>query len=676
MAQVIRQHLGLDPDPQNFNLQLEGVIASGVIRGFRCSTGTDPNSVSIEAGEVWSRDADQITESTTLVNYFSAASGRALTPNVTANDRIDMVVAEYFYTASTTKPAVYKIVEGTPAASPKPPEESNVQVPIAYALMPAGATQYTIYYRAPRIVRYNCYLDNGTEKVRYGDQLAVRAFVVHDALTFLDLVEGVHINLIDAGTLSDGDSTGSSWVSSWTLIEGGEMHLAAIIAEVVAARGDMSSLDARLDVSLNENGTLKNGAISHKGLDWSVESRADCSDHDPRYYTHSEVDADIKVVNDLIVGTSIPNAIDALESDIKDKFEAIHDVGVLSGCAYVSTVAGVLTFGNGSVLSEGKVGTFAGGSTSDVRLSNGTKYIVISCGDSLAVRVGVGSMFSGDVLLRKLVVSGFAIDTNVERRNVISRPDRYNSRFCDDSECPAAGDYGGKGPIWWVGRLKIGQVTATFDAKVQVNNANGANPFEAGDKVLIMDSAGDAYLRTVQTASPVSVDIVLTIGGIAPGRTGVISEYRTIDQSMDWRDRFLSITASCAERDSDGSSSFPNIGTSWTNDTRACHAAIVNTAGSYTIRSVTNGNLYTREGVALSEANWSILNFTAAAANNLLPIFNPTETLIGHGWRLFADLNGKLKLARSQDTTWTETDCNYAYFMICINASPQWGEYS
>ena len=167
MAQTILQHLGINPDPKKFNLQIAGHVQQGIVEGMRCKAGTVASSVSIESGKWWTDEGDLITEDSDLVNYFSIASGRPLTPNLTANSRIDLIVGEYYYVSNPDKEAVYKILCGV-AGSGETPSYTNDQYPACIAIMPGGASDYSTFYRYPQEIRHNCFLDNGVEKIEYG----------------------------------------------------------------------------------------------------------------------------------------------------------------------------------------------------------------------------------------------------------------------------------------------------------------------------------------------------------------------------------------------------------------------------------------------------------------------------------------------------------------------------
>lgn len=57
-----------------------------------------------------------------------------------------------------------------------------------------------------------------------------------------------------------------------------------VVAEVIAARGSKPSLDERLDVALNEDGTIKDELTTHAEL-----SDMDGTVHDARYFTETEI---------------------------------------------------------------------------------------------------------------------------------------------------------------------------------------------------------------------------------------------------------------------------------------------------------------------------------------------------------------------------------------------------
>jgi len=70
--------------------------------------------------------------------------------------------------------------------------------------------------------------------------------------------------------------------------------VAALLTEIVAARGSLASVDTRLDVILNENGTLKNSTVGTANLSFDVATQA-------------ELDA---------INTALDARLDALESEV------------------------------------------------------------------------------------------------------------------------------------------------------------------------------------------------------------------------------------------------------------------------------------------------------------------------------------------------------------------------
>jgi len=265
MTQVIRPHMGVPPtSPEMFKALFEHLAPQGIERGMKIVVGSAANKLTIELGAWWTAQGDNIVEDSDWTDYFSPETGRPLTANATAFDRWDIIVGDYFYTSNTGKKATYQIETGTPAAVPVPPVFTNDQIPIAFALMEAGQSTYTDILRAPSIFRWNCYLSGGVETLRYGSQNAIRVIVAPNDLDWLDLKAGVYYQMAN----TDLTGTDGAAITTWTTIAGwdedGDVTLKWLVDEVIAARGDMSSLGARLDVSLDKDGTIKPAALKEK----------------------------------------------------------------------------------------------------------------------------------------------------------------------------------------------------------------------------------------------------------------------------------------------------------------------------------------------------------------------------------------------------------------------------
>jgi len=708
MTQTIRNHLGLAPDPHEYNLQLAGFVPSGIISGMRCATGSVAASVTIGFGEWFSAQGDQIAEDAARADYFCAASGRPLTANATASARYDLIVGEYWYVAAPDKQAVYKIVLGT-AGDDDIPDWSNVQFPIAIARMPAGASSYDSYWSFPRAWRWNCYVEAGLEYVRYGDQTAIKVMVVHEAIPVLDLVAGLHAQFVESGELSDGDEI-IEWKTPFVLTPDGEVSIQAWIDEIIAARGNCSNLNDRLSVALDGDGNLKRvglldnvmdeveaargeqkdldtrldvsmdnygfiqhpdlagmaGPIGTPGLPWYIpDQRASCSDHDARYYPRTEIDA------------TLASTIEDAEDEVADALRKLHMDGVLTGCDYDSdalvvgpSTVRVVYFTAGYVLYQGRVIQVDVSSVSIDSTYTGEKYISVTPTGSLSTAEGD---YPTGVRIRKLYLTSGSIDQNLDTRKNIALPDRANDfRAADDLSETLSADESGGFSLVWQGKMAIGQMVDSGTDNVTINHVSTDNPFTEGMTVVIRDSGGTCYFRTVQTSSTSSPTIFLTGAGLPNGMTGAISEYRKLDTLRDYRDRLLTIIGSGDERNADSDSLLPGG-----NDDYQTFSGIVVFNGSLaTSGNMTPfvGQLYSEDGIEWDATAWQAVS-TSPASAQAFTIYVGSETATGDGWRLFAEKEyGHLLLTYSK-YNWTSAKGGYVYFNMAIMCGPKINAY-
>jgi hypothetical protein len=699
MTQKVLCHMGMEQMPDSWNLHLAGFIQSGILFGMRCIAGTEPDGVTIQAGAWFTDRGDKIEEDADLANYFSALNGRPLTANATASPRYDLIVGDYFYADSPSKQATYQIVLGTPGAG-EPPAWANDQFPLAIAVMAAGASMYSEFIPYPSERRYNCYLDLGLEYVRYGDQAAIKLMMVHEDCPVLDLVEGIYVRFVAAGTLADGALI-TAWLDPFTLTPDGELNIQQWIDEIIAARGNKSTLNDRLSVTLDDNGYPKAvgvigtiqaevvkargncadldtrldncmtqyGYISHHMLAgmygdigspgapfYFTDKRATNSDHDARYYPRTEIDTSIAAM-----------------------LYAIHGNGVLDSLAYLSSTVisgggGTLrqfTFSSGSVLVGGVVVAVNSPSFTIDTGYTGTLFVSV---DSTGAVVAQESDFAtGTASIRIIKLTAGSIDVNVDARKLIAWPDRLTRNFIASATKDRLGlttpeRFGGCS-FTWIDKLAIAEVTDVDGSGLSVEiNASGSteNPFTEGMNVIFHDSDDAFFFRTV--ANAVGNEVEFTTGGLTAGKTGVLFEYRVIEDGFDFRDREIAIVGSVKELYAD--SIVPILPgetyayTSWCGI--GMIGGVLNNLGA---GNPVVGRAYTSNGIAFTQAGWpAIVTNPGGAA--MLCMYPGSET-VNQGWRIFVRASDGALIACYSDAYWTGAKGAFVSFFVNFSCSPR-----
>jgi len=695
-------------DPEKLNLQIGGAVQSGIKQGYRCTEGTVSGRITIQAGKLFTDRGDMIEEDADLTDYFGphAGPGRLLTPNTSASARVDLIVCNYYYVRNPNKQATYSILLGTPGTD-LPPAFSNVQFPIAYAVMNAGASTYSAFYPYPRVYRYNHYIETGVEKIRYGNNAAIKVAVFLDDVPFLDIDAGIHVYFVEADTLADG-ATITTWLEPFNLGANGEANIQAWIQEIIDARGNMTCLDDRLSVSLDDDGNYKNVGLlktvrdevveargtmhpSFSGLEWLLDDRLDRSldeygDLKLAQITGRITHQQLKDMGpDAVINPASTNEGGLLNSDhdaryyprgaVDAKLSGVMGDGVLSGCGLVSKtyitspfVGYEYEFAAGYVFYNGQV-IEVDSKTVPVSLAvAGNVYVSVDSSGEIDHNTGG---YGTGVPIAILTTDARYSDT----RSMIKYPDRRNTNRFATNKLGSADQYGG-GSIMWTGKLAIGEVIGSGDDYVDINMATSPadpNPFTAGMTVIFYRTLGaEIYFRTVDHIS--FQKVYFTAGGLPLGATGTLSQCLTIDRSINWRDRYITVSAALRERDADDNSIMPG----GADDDRTFAGLAYLTTGTYTpfgSGNVNTGLVYAQNGVDFSEAGWTALN-TLPGYSPSIALFSDKDSGSDEGWRLFADQEESgLILARAK-SAWTGSIGAYVYFMLKIDYSPRCGAYN
>ncbi|MCZ7583321.1 MAG: hypothetical protein M5R36_08305 [Deltaproteobacteria bacterium] len=526
-----------DPeDTELLNHRWEGIIEPGVKQGFEVTLGTDPpqTTITIRRGVLVTDEFCRIEETEPIIDALP------IPPNEEAHPRWDLVVCEHRYLRSVPPPvAMYAIIQGEASNTPTLPNLPTGCVPLAYAYIPAGGVRYTDILNFVTQFRYNCVWDDAAAawRIVLGAKMAMLIAITPNAAPALSVTPGLRV-FVNAGGVPDGSII--TWTRVMELTPQGFTELVVLAQEVIAARGTKNTLDARLDISLAEDGTYKRTGFLDQVMDEveaargsmaSLDARLDVSLNNDGSYRRvgilddvlDEVEAargskasvderlDVSLNNDGSIKTAalqekiahgdLTNMPDTggsngdhdaryyRQSQINDALNQLHDKGVLSGLEYLGAVLIMgqglcLHFDSGYVLRGGKVISSAGG-YSDPITDDGTWYIAV---DSDGGLVTTQSGFGSNVPLRKLYQSSGTLTANSDKRNIISLPDRRNIfRHADDRYDPAVTSLGGAS-LAWEGVLAIGKVagcgTTTYDGQTRgycrMVDATFAAVFETG----------------------------------------------------------------------------------------------------------------------------------------------------------------------------------------------------
>jgi len=270
-----------DPeDTELLNRRWEGIIDPGVKQGFEVTLGsTGPNpatTITIRAGVLVTNDYCRIEETESIIDALPIPA------NASADPRWDLVVCEHRYLRSVPPPvATYAIIQGEPSPTPALPDIPENCVPLAYCRIPGGATQYSEIVNFITQFRYNCDWDDAADtwRIQFGAKIAMLISIMPTPFSALNLSAGMRV-FIHPGGVADGDPI--TWTRIAELTPDGFSELVALAQEVIAARGSMASLDARLDVSLGENGAYKRGGFLDQVMDEVEQARGSAASLDVR----------------------------------------------------------------------------------------------------------------------------------------------------------------------------------------------------------------------------------------------------------------------------------------------------------------------------------------------------------------------------------------------------------
>ncbi len=712
-----------DPeDTELLNLRWEGIIEPGVKQGFEVTLGTDPPqmTITIRRGVLVTGDFCRIEETEPIIDALP------IPPNEEAHPRWDLVVCEHRYLRSVPPPvAMYAIIQGEASNAPTLPALPPNCVPLAYCLIPAGGVRYTDILNFVTQFRYNCAWDDAASawRIVFGAKMAMLVSVTPNAAPALSVTPGLRV-FVHAGNVPDGSII--TWTRVMELTPQGFTELVALAQEVIAARGSKTSLDARLDISLAEDGTYKRTGFldavmdeveAARGSMASLDARLDVSLNNDGTYRRvgilddimDEVEAargskasvderlDVSLNNDGtiktaalqekinhadLVGMPDTNGMNGdhderyyRQTEINDRLVKIHGDGVLSGCDVLSVNGMSLHIGSGYVLFIGKLVSVAD-HWSDSMDSDGTWYCSInSQGNSVMSQSG----WNG-VPLYKCLVSGVDVDVVSDKRNRISLPDRRNIfRHADDHYDPGYTMLGGVS-LAWEGVLAIGKVagcgTATYDGQTRgycrMDDATYASVFEPGMTVTFWNTEDmETHKRIVHA---VNADHVYFTSSTSVGQNsaGTLAEYRKIDTSIDFRDRILTVLTTSRYSLYDAANFMPN-GTD-----KGTWGA---TAGgdAYGNFRMNLSQVYTEAGIDFSESGWSDQETNWSAAMVYVP--GGSQDSGAQGWRILADdYDGELWIAYAHATWDGIFDASTykggrANFYVMILASPDLGGY-
>jgi hypothetical protein len=429
-----------DPeDTELLNHRWEGIIEPGVKQGFEVTLGTDPpqTTITIRRGVLVTGDFCRIEETEPIIDALP------IPPNGEAHPRWDLVVCEHRYLRSVPPPvAMYAIIQGEPSNTPTLPNLPPNCVPLAYCLLPAGGVRYTDILNFVTQFKYNCAWDDAASawRIVLGAKMALLVSITPNAAPALSITPGLRV-FVHAGNVADGSII--TWSRVMELTPQGFTELVALAQEVIAARGSKTSLDARLDISLAEDGTYKRTGFLDQVMDEveaargsmaSLDARLDVSLNNDGTYRRvgildnimDEVEAargskaslderlDVSLNNDGTIKTAalqekighsdlvgMPDTTGAngdhderyyRQTEINDRLDRIHGDGVLSGCDVLSVNGMSLHISAGYVLYNGKLVSVADQWSGSME-SDGTWYCSANSLQMLGFGVRRGSRF-------------------------------------------------------------------------------------------------------------------------------------------------------------------------------------------------------------------------------------------------------------------------------------------
>jgi len=154
------------------NRRLIDLLPSGVYRGFKVFA-----DGWIDPGVLFTVDGVRIEETFHVrTTYGDTWENTGVPAGDATHPRIDLVVCSYLYEASDPAPvAHYRVITGTPAASPVAPDMPEDAVLLATCTMPqAGASWSVVLQAGPPERLVNCVAVSGGHQVVYGDLAAFR----------------------------------------------------------------------------------------------------------------------------------------------------------------------------------------------------------------------------------------------------------------------------------------------------------------------------------------------------------------------------------------------------------------------------------------------------------------------------------------------------------------------
>ena len=271
-----------DPeDTELMNRRWEGIVEPGVKQGFEVTLGTDPpqTTITIRAGVLVTNDFCRVEETEPIID------AQPIPPNTSSDPRWDLVVCQHHYLRSVPPPvAMYAIIQGEPSNTPTLPTAPPNCVPLAYGYIPAGGVRYTEILNFITHFKYNCAWDDeeAAWRIVFGAKMALLIAITPNEAPALSVTPGMRL-FIHPGGVADGDPI--TWTRVMELTPDGFTELVELAQEVAAARGTKASLDARLDVSLGEDGAYKRVGILDQVMDEVEAARGSMASLDARLDT-------------------------------------------------------------------------------------------------------------------------------------------------------------------------------------------------------------------------------------------------------------------------------------------------------------------------------------------------------------------------------------------------------
>ncbi|MBZ0273776.1 hypothetical protein K8I61_17185 [bacterium] len=234
----------------------DDVIQRGVVAGGRV-TNDGGTGITVDPVTVVTRQGYRVERTD------PAAATIPLNTDST-NTRTDLVVARHNHTPpGAVPPMTIEIVPGTTAPSVDVgalPSDGEI---IAFGLVEPLQQQYAHIVHAGRRWYSNCYYNDDHEiRIIYGDRGAFYVEVSPNINPTLGYAPNIAVYWHAGGVADDADIT-SGIAKVWELNGSG---VVANVAEVVTARGNKTSLNARLNVVLDADGNLKADTVGNTQL--------------------------------------------------------------------------------------------------------------------------------------------------------------------------------------------------------------------------------------------------------------------------------------------------------------------------------------------------------------------------------------------------------------------------